>query len=98
MSLESRDPLDAGSEQRSGNIYDRLEAARRKRERILRTPYPANDDHKAPAARPVSETFPALKPPRDVTPSTTGAPQWSRAVPWLLGALIFAVIFAFAVG
>jgi hypothetical protein len=74
-----------------GNIYDRLEDARKKRERALETPHPANDD------RP-QLPFPKLKPPVDFPAETLPQPSFIEwAAPVLLALAIFAVIFAFAV-
>jgi hypothetical protein len=94
----SLDPKNSvGATRQLGNIYERLNAARRRRERLLETPFPANDDRQVPRRRAAAESFPALKKPRP-EPPVRAAREWSRAVPWLLGALIFAVVSAFAVG
>lgn len=99
MALETRHPASNRGDRSVGNIYDRLDAARRKREQALETPTPANDDRETmskptPAAKRV---FPTLKPPRHDFAEEVSPPRWDWAVPWLLGIAIFAVIFVFAV-
>ena len=99
MALETRHPASNRGDRSVGNIYDRLDAARRKREKALETPTPANDDREtmsksAPAA---DRVFPTLKPPRYDFAENVSPPRWEWAVPWLLGLAIFAVIFVFAV-
>jgi hypothetical protein len=99
VALETRYPASDRSDRNVGNIYERLDAARRKREKVLETPTPANDDRETmrqpiPAA---SRAFPNLKPPRRDVTNETAPPRWDWAVPWLLGLAIFAVIFVFAV-
>lgn len=88
-----------GGERNVGNIYDRLDEARRKRERILETPPPANDDRRAKnVSKPVSRSFPTLKPPASDAQDAVGERDLDWTIPWLLGLVIFAVIFGFAVG
>ncbi len=100
MGLNTNFPDEIRGERNVGNIYERLEDARRKRERILHTSAPANDDRRAQSAvsTPVNRGFPTLKPP--ASDMSDGATERSLdwTVPWLLGLLIFAVIFGFAVG
>ena len=100
MGLNTNFPDEARGERGVGNIYERLEDARRKRERALETPAPANDDrhaqHKSPA--PVKRTFPTLKPPKRDMQDTASERSLDWTIPWVLGFLIFAVIFVFAVG
>lgn len=99
MALDNKNSTSRRSDQSVGNIYDRLNAARRKREQVLDTPKPANDDRKtmskpAPTA---DRVFPTLKPPRHDFAEEVSPPKWDWAVPWILGLAIFAVIFVFAV-
>lgn len=99
MAFETRHPDSNRGDRSVGNIYDRLDAARRKREQILDTPPPANDDRRAvtkPA--PAVRAFPKLKPPRTESAPEGTVRNWDRLLPWLLGFAIFVVIFAFAVG
>ncbi len=98
MSFGRGSPAETRAEQSTGNIYHRLNVARRKRERILDTPSPANDDRQASRVPSQAKVFPTLKPPRTDVPDMADGKNWSWAVPWLIGATIFAVIFGFAVG
>ena len=95
--MDSNGPVGAAADRQLGNIYDRLDAARRRRERLLRTPEAANDDRQVTKPRAPSEVFPRLKPPRVQGPGHGPAPRRDAALPWLLGALIFVLIFVFAV-
>lgn len=72
-----------------GNIYERLDDARRKRERLLDTP---------PAANRAKPPFPRLKAPLG-NPTVTDAPRRGPGwmLPVLLALAIFGVIFVFAV-
>ncbi|MEL7152034.1 MAG: hypothetical protein AAGK71_14950 [Pseudomonadota bacterium] len=98
MGFESKYSVASRTDRSVGNIYDRLDAARRQREQVLETPEPANDDH---VAREMSQQrtrpFPTLKPPRPVMEQETALRRWDWIVPWLLGVAIFALIFWFAV-
>ncbi len=100
MGLTTNFPDEARGERNVGNIYERLEDARRKRERALDTPAPANDDRRARHAMsaPVTRSFPTLKPPATDIQDTATERSLDWTVPWFLGFLIFAVIFGFAVG
>lgn len=98
MGFEPKQSASHRDNRRLGNIYDRLDAARRQREQILEPPEPANDDRRAEAhAKPRPRPFPTLKPPRAVPTRDTEVRRWDWIVPWLLGAAIFALIFWFAV-
>ena len=100
MGLNTNFPEEFRGERNVGNRYERLENARRKRERALKTSAPANDDRRTQNAmsKPVNRGFPTLKPP--ASDMSDGATERSLdwTIPWLLGLLIFAVIFGFAVG
>ncbi len=100
MGLTTNFPDEVRGERNVGNIYERLEDARRKRDRALDTPAPANDDRRAQRTmpEPVTRSFPTLKPPVQNLHDTATERSLDWAVPWLLGFLIFAVIFGFAVG
>ncbi len=100
MGLNKNIPEEVRTERNVGNLYERLEDARRKREQILETPAPANVDRRTQktVSMPLSRSFPTLKPPaQDVAENPSGS-RLDWAVPWLLGLVIFGVIFAFAVG
>ena len=99
MALETRHPATDRGDRSVGNIYDRLDAARRKREQVLDTPAPANDDRETMSTptRAANRVFPTLKPPRPDFSEEVSPSRWEWAVPWLLGLAIFAVIFVFAV-
>ncbi len=98
MSLDTKTPAVSREDRSVGNIYDRLEVARRKRERVLETPAPANVDRRALSTTPgPRRAFPKLKPPRADMPEYGTAGRWDWVVPWLLGLAIFLLIFAFAV-
>lgn len=98
MAFGRRSPAESPADQNIGNIYERLNLARRKRERILDTPSPANDDREASRIMSRTRTFPTLKPPRADMPDIGVEKGLAWTVPWLIGATIFAVIFGFAVG
>lgn len=100
MGFSTNFPEEIRGDRNVGNIYERLEDARRKRERALETAEPANDDRRALTAMStaVSRGFPTLKPPASDMPDGATERRFDWAVPWLLGLLIFAVIFGFAVG
>lgn len=99
LSLDTSDTVEERVERGVGNIYERLDAARRKREEILDIPEPANEDRRAAVkSRVPDRVFPTLKPPRPPMPVVATEPKYDRFVPWFLGLLIFVVIFAFAVG
>lgn len=100
MGLNTRIPDEARGERNVGNIYERLEEARRKREQVLDTPEPANYDRRteSKASASLRRAFPTLKPPAPDFADNAVERRFDWAVPWLLGLLIFAVIFAFAVG
>lgn len=92
MTLSRQNRGEARKDRSVGNIYDRLEDARRQRERALDTPSAANDD------RP-QRAFPRLKPPADFPPETAPQPSLAEwAAPFLIALAIFAVIFVYAVG
>ena len=97
MSLDTNNPVPNREDRSVGNIYDRLDAARRKREQILETPVPANDDRRAETTPSVHRPFPKLKPARSNTLVARAGRRWDWAMPWALGLAIFVLIFAFAV-
>ncbi|MEO1536293.1 MAG: hypothetical protein AAFR73_01055 [Pseudomonadota bacterium] len=99
MGFEQRYSVKSRGDRAVGNIYERLNAARRKREEVLEVPIPANVDQQssAPCAQPKRRPFPTLKPPRSENTKETLYRNWEIAVPWLLGLAIFALIFWFAV-
>ncbi|MGR3512164.1 MAG: hypothetical protein ACU0GG_05325 [Paracoccaceae bacterium] len=98
MGLEPGYPVNDRSERKVGNIYDRLDAARRQREQVLATPEPANDDRRAAPPRVTpTKALPKLKPPAPGYAELPEARRWDWIAPWLVGAAIFALIFWFAV-
>lgn len=97
MPFETRHPASTSEDNGVGNIYDRLDAARQRRERILDTPSPANDDRRTSRKPDADYVFPTLKPPRPDMPDVAVERSWAWTVPWLVGAAIVAVIFVFAV-
>lgn len=99
MGLETSHPDQTGQERNVGNIYARLNAARRQRERVLETPLPANvDPGNAVVKRAMKRPFPTLKPPAREMPDIAGERKLDWTIPWLIGFVIFAIIFGFAVG
>ncbi len=100
MGLNKNFPENVRSERNVGNLYERLEDARRQRAEILETPEPANVDRRAKGATsmPLSRSFPTLKPPADNLSENTTDHSLDWVVPWFLGALILAVILGFALG
>ncbi len=98
MAFETRTPADARGERSKGNIYDRLEAARQQREKVLDTPTPANDSRTPtrPTSRP--QSFPTLKPQAPDILSETRESSFGWGVPLLLALVILGLIFSFAVG
>ena len=97
MAHGTGNPADARGERNAGNIFERLDAARRVREHILDTPEPANDDRRTPRPMTTRTVFPTLKPPHQDMPDAAEERSWAWLVPWIIGAAILAVIFAFAV-
>ena len=90
MSVSSNDRKETRQDRSVGNIYERLDDARKKREKALETPPPANH-----SKRP----FPKLKPPVDFPPEPGPRPsrlEW--AAPILLSLAIFGLLVAYAVG
>jgi len=98
VALETKHPVHSRGDRSVGNIYERLDAARRQREQVLETPAPANDDRRAQNKQlPHARTFPKLKPPKTDLPKDTVVRRWDWIAPWLVGAAIFVLIFGFAV-
>ena len=98
VTLETSQPVSRRGDRSVGNIYDRLDAARQQREKVLETPPAANTDRRAETAATAAPlAFPTLKPPRSQTLANPSQRRWDWIAPWLIGAAIFVLIFAFAV-
>ena len=95
MALDKSGRANSRSERGVGNIYQRLDEARRQREQALDTPAPANIDREArpDAKRP----FPKLKPPVDESPTVAEPSRLEWMLPLALSVVILAVIVGFAV-
>ena len=99
MSVNRTDRASAPVECGVGNIYDRLEDARKKRAQILETPEPANQDWEARRRRVSSrQSFPTLKPPKPQAAEPAPRPrQFGWTAPLALSLLILLVLFVYAV-
>ena len=96
MALDNKGRVETRADRNVGNIYKRLDEARRQREQALETPPPANLDREARLSKP--RPFPRLKPPRNDMPTVAEPHRLEWMVPVVLGLAILAVIMGFAVG
>ena len=95
MALDKSGRANSRPERGVGNIYERLDQARRQREQALDTPVPANIDRKAPMQ--TQRPFPILKPPADDTPTVAEPSRMEWMLPIAIGLVILAVIVGFAI-
>ncbi|MEM7720105.1 MAG: hypothetical protein AAF222_12965 [Pseudomonadota bacterium] len=98
MAQKTKQTLRRDTGRTAGNLYDRLDAARQQRAEVLAPLEAANDDHRTGVpSRDASKTFPTLKPARREARLARTVRRWDWLVPWVLGALIVALMFGFAV-
>ena len=96
MALDKSDRVKTRVDHSVGKLYARLDQARARREQILETPEPANA---AIPPSPQPRPFPRLKPPRPDMPDAAAKPgRFDWLTPVFLATLIFAVLFAYAIG
>ncbi|MDJ0637561.1 MAG: hypothetical protein QNJ20_01905 [Paracoccaceae bacterium] len=96
MALDKSDRVETQVDHSVGNLYRRLDQARARREQILDTPEPANAGM---APSPMARPFPRLKPPRPNMPDNAATPgRFDWLGPVVLAGIIFAVLFAYAIG
>lgn len=100
MAANSNPQAKPGIDRSVGNIYERLDQARRKRDKILDPPAPANSDEKVKGTPVIRQrSFPKLQPqlPQLEMPEVAESPRWDWLINVGLGLVIFLVIFVFAV-